>query len=52
MGQKVDQIEPNSVWSISCVIKVFYKRIFCYSLPNKKVSIPYGFHTELFEFRE
>ena len=40
-SQKLHEIEPNVVWSISCVSKVYNKKKFCYSLRRKKVSFSY-----------
>ena len=41
-GQGVVQNEPNSVWSIPCVVKRRNRSNFWYSLHRKKVSFSYG----------
>ena len=47
-GQGVVQIKPNTVWSITSVMRVKSKKKFWLSPPRKKL----GFHTEFCEFRE
>ena len=42
MGQGVVQIEPNWVWSMTLVPRVYYKKNFWYCLPRKKVRFSYG----------
>ena len=42
LGHRVVQIEPNLVWSIPRVGRLWDKNNFWYSLPWKKVSFPYG----------
>ena len=42
LGHRVVQIEPNLVWSIPRLGRLWDKRNFGYSLPTKKVSFPYG----------
>ena len=41
-GQEVVQINPNLVWSILLVGRIYDKRNFFYSLSSKKVSFSYG----------
>ena len=41
-GQEVVQSEPNWVWSIPWVPRVYNRKTFWYSLARKRVSISYG----------